>query len=68
MPGNSAPVAVARRADRVRLERERELAEMARLMRQPGTLAEPDEPVPLHRQADTKFSTESTTTERTTTS
>ncbi len=25
------------------------LAELAELMRQPGTLAEPDEPVPLHR-------------------
>ena len=39
------------RADRVRLERERELGELARLMRQPGSLAEPDEPVPLHRVA-----------------
>jgi hypothetical protein len=44
------------RADRVRLERERELGELARLMRPPGSLAEPDEPVLLHRQADTKFS------------
>lgn len=34
------------RADRARLERERELAELARLMRQLGTLAEP---IPLHR-------------------
>ena len=37
------------RADRVRLERERELAELARLMREPGGLAEAPEPVPLHR-------------------
>ena len=36
-------------ADRVRLERERELAELARLMRKPGGLAEAPEPVPLHR-------------------
>ena len=36
-------------ADRVRLERERELAELARLMRKPGGLAEEPEPVPLHR-------------------
>ena len=31
------------------LERERELAELAALMRQPGGLAEAPEPVPLHR-------------------
>jgi hypothetical protein len=37
------------RADRVRLERERELAELGRLMREPGGLAEAPEPVPLHR-------------------
>ena len=48
MPANPAPVAVARRVGRVRLERE--LAELAWLMREPGTLAEPDEPVPLHRR------------------
>ncbi len=34
---------------RARLERERELAEFDRLMRQPGGLAEAPEPVPLHR-------------------
>ena len=49
-------------ADRVRRERERELAELARLMREPGTLAEPDEPVPLHRASC------GTAAERTTTS
>lgn len=39
------------RADRRRLLERRmdELRELDRLMRQPGTLAEPDEPVPLHR-------------------
>jgi adenylylsulfate kinase-like enzyme len=42
-------VARLSRADRDRLERERELAEFARLMRQPGSLAEAPEPVPLHR-------------------
>jgi hypothetical protein len=44
--------AIARlsRPDRVRLERERELAELARLMREPGGLAEAPEPLPLHRR------------------
>ena len=37
------------RADRARLERERELAELARMMREPGGLAEAPEPPPLHR-------------------
>jgi hypothetical protein len=37
-------------ADRVRLERERELDQLARLMREPGGLAEAPEPVPLHRK------------------
>jgi hypothetical protein len=50
------------RAGRVRLERERELAELPTLMRQPGTLAEAPEPVPLHR------TNHDATTERTTTS
>jgi len=50
MPADRAPVAIARRADRVRLERERELAELARLMRQPASLADAPEPVPLHRK------------------
>jgi hypothetical protein len=31
------------------LERERELSELDRLMRERGTLAGPDEPAPLHR-------------------
>jgi hypothetical protein len=38
------------RIDRQRLlERLAELRELAELMRERGTLAEPDEPVPLHR-------------------
>ena len=37
------------RLSRADLERERELAEFDRLMRQPGSLAEAPEPVPLHR-------------------
>ncbi|HMD95652.1 MAG TPA: hypothetical protein VKG80_23710 [Trebonia sp.] len=37
------------RDDRARLERERELAELTRLMREPGGLAEAPEPAPLHR-------------------
>jgi hypothetical protein len=49
MPANPAPVVVAKRADRVRFERERELAELARRMREPGGLAEAPEPVSLHR-------------------
>ena len=50
MPANPAPVAIAKRANRVRgLERERELAELARLIREPGSLAKAPEPVPLHR-------------------
>jgi hypothetical protein len=49
MPADRAPVAIAKRADRIHLERERELAELARLMREPGGLAEAPEPVPLHR-------------------
>jgi hypothetical protein len=37
-------------ADRERLAaRVKELDELARLMKQPGSLAEPDEPLPLHR-------------------
>lgn len=47
MPANPAPMAIAKAADRRRLQdRMRCLAELAELMRQPGTLAEP---VPLHR-------------------
>jgi hypothetical protein len=38
------------RADRASLEREQELAELDRLMRQPGGLAEAPEPPPLHRR------------------
>lgn len=37
------------RDDRARLERERELAELTRLMREPGGLAEAPEPPPLYR-------------------
>ena len=60
MPADRAPVAIARRADRVRLERERELAELAQLMRQSGTLAEAPEPPPLHRAGrDTERTTSS---------
>jgi hypothetical protein len=50
MTANPALIAVTRRADRVRLEREREreLGELARLMREPGGLAEAPEPPALH--------------------
>ena len=57
--------AIARlsRADRERiLERLAELRGLAELMRERGTLAEPHEPVPLHRAS------RDATTERTTTS
>jgi hypothetical protein len=60
MPADAALMAVTKRADRVRLERERELAELARLMREPGSLAEAPEPPPPHRAS------RDTTTERTT--
>ena len=60
MTADAALIAVTRRADRVRLEREGELAELARLMTEPGSLAEAPEPVPLHRAG------RDTTTERTT--
>jgi hypothetical protein len=61
MPANPAPMAIAKAADRRRLQdRMRCLAELAELMRQPGTLAEPDEPVPLHRA---NRETERTTTQ-----
>jgi hypothetical protein len=50
MTADAAPVAVAKRADRRRLQgRMRELAELDELMRRPGGLAEAPEPVPLHR-------------------
>lgn len=50
MPANPPPVAIARRADRRRLQgRMRELAELDELVRQPGGLAEVPEPPPLHR-------------------
>jgi hypothetical protein len=66
----TADTTMLARADRQRLlERVGELADLDRLMREPGTMAEPDEPVPLHRRRTTKFSTESitkfSTTERT---
>ena len=42
--------ALLSRADRERLlERLRDLRELDREMRPPGSLAAPDEPVPLHR-------------------
>ena len=48
---------------RLERERERELAELARLMRQPGSLAEAPEPPPLHcTNRDT--ATERTTVDR----
>jgi hypothetical protein len=50
MPTDAALMAVTKRADRVGRERERELDELARLMREPGGLAEAPEPVPLHRR------------------
>jgi hypothetical protein len=62
MTADAALMAVTKRVDRVRLERERELDELARLMREPGGLAEAPEPPPLHRAG------RDTTTERTTTS
>lgn len=63
MTADRAPIAVARTADRRRLQvRIRELSELAELMRQPGGMAEVPEPVPLHRAS------RNTTTERTTTS
>ncbi|HLM89690.1 MAG TPA: hypothetical protein VK284_11805 [Streptosporangiaceae bacterium] len=50
MAADRALVAVAKRADRQRLQdRMRELAELARLMREPGGLAEAPEPPPLYR-------------------
>jgi hypothetical protein len=61
MTADAALMTITRRAGRARLERERELAELARLMREPGGLAEAPEPVPLHPQGCTKFSTESIT-------
>lgn len=47
----TADAALRTREARARLERkrERELAELDTLMRQPGSLAEAPEPVPLHR-------------------
>jgi hypothetical protein len=58
----TADAALLARKARARLERERELADLDRLMRQPGSLAEAPEPVPLHRAGRTtkNFSTEST--------
>jgi hypothetical protein len=53
MTADAALMVVTKRADRVRLERERELDELARLMREPGGLAEAPEPPPLHRRAAT---------------
>lgn len=45
----TADAALRTRKARARLlERERELAELDQLMRQPGSLAEAPEPVPLH--------------------
>jgi hypothetical protein len=63
MAADRSPVAIAKRADRRRLQdRIRELAELDELMRQPGGLAEAPEPLPLHR------TNRDTATERTTTS
>jgi hypothetical protein len=60
----TAITAELRRAERKRLlERLDELGDLARLMRQPGGLAEAPEPVPLHRTGR-----DTTTTERTTSS
>jgi hypothetical protein len=57
----TAIAAMLSRADRERpLERLAELGDTDRDTRKPGTLAAPDEPVPLHRAGRT-------TTERTTT-
>ena len=46
----TADAALRTRKARARLERkrERELAELDRLMREPGSLANSDEPPPLH--------------------
>jgi hypothetical protein len=49
MAADATLIAVTKRTDRVRLERERELDELARLMREPGGLAEAPEPPPLRR-------------------
>jgi hypothetical protein len=60
-PGDHGVTAALSGRDRQRLlERVAQLGDLAELMKQPGTLAEPDEPVPLHRT--------SRTTERTTSS
>ena len=45
----TAPAALTRETRARLAKRERELAELATLMRQPGSLAEAPEPVPLHR-------------------
>jgi hypothetical protein len=62
----TADTALPAREARARLERkhkrERELAELDRLMREPGSLASSDEPPPLHGMG------RDTTTERTTSS
>jgi hypothetical protein len=51
MPANPAPVAIAKPADRRRLQgRMRELAELAGLMEERGYLPPAPEPVPLHRR------------------
>jgi hypothetical protein len=51
------------RADRQRLlERVDELTGLDRLMRERGTLAEPDEPPPLHRASRNTETTEEKTT------
>jgi hypothetical protein len=59
----TADAALLTRKARARLlERERELAELDRLMRQPGSLASSDEPPPLHRAGrDTQTTKEKTT-------
>lgn len=56
-------------ADRRRLlERIGELADLDRMMRERGTLAEPDEPPPLHRsRGKTNVSTANVVTESTAT-
>jgi hypothetical protein len=46
----TAPAALTRETRARLLKRERELDELAQLMKQPGTLAEAPEPVPLHRR------------------
>jgi hypothetical protein len=45
------PALLAREARARLLERLAELRDLDRLMRESGSLAEPDEPVPLHRAA-----------------